>query len=139
MQIRTVCSHMSPSTRFPDPRYSNFAEYFDKKYAQPTLDPSSQPLVETSYLQSPGFNFLLRSGQQQQQQQTSGEKKTTEKSPYFIAEHLRLIPFDENELAVLVMLPNVFYRLNAILKAAKFKRIMEKELADKLKLVNEVC
>lgn len=137
MRIREVCFHMSPASAFPDSKSSNYAEYFGSKYGAVTND-MKQCLIETEHLLSPGFNYLLRSAKVLSSASSAKRVKTSLKKIHFIAEHLKLIPFDESELNVLFMIPNIFHRLNSILKASKFQRLMEKELKNKLKITNKV-
>lgn len=125
---------MSP---FPSTEYANYVEYFSKTYSQSTLDPN-QPLVECEHVISPGYSYLLRSGQAAKKQKTSKNESGRLKCLHFIGEHLDLIPFGEKEIAVLMMIPNVYHRLNCLLRTRKFQKTIEREIVEKLKIPPKV-
>lgn len=134
MRIKQVCRDMTPACPFPDQKISNYAEHFRIKYGMDTKY-MGQSMIEAVHFQSPGFSFLLRSGQAS----TSSKKAQNDiQRLHFIPEHLRVIPFQENELFVWFMIPNIFHRMNSLLRAVKFQKIMEKELSAKLNIVNKV-
>lgn len=136
MRVKQVCN-LTAMSPFPSAEYVNYVEYFSKTYSQPTLDPS-QPLVECEHIISPGYNYLLRSGQVAKKQKTSKSEAGRLKCLHFIGEHLDLIPFGEKEIAVLMMIPNVYHRLNCLLRTRKFQKTMEREIVEKLKIPPKV-
>lgn len=133
-RILEVAHSLALQSKFPSDTYVNYADYFNKRYKQVVTD-MNQSMIEVERSPSPGFNFLLRSGLVK----TSMKKaKINPNKIHYAAEHLEIIPFKKKEIGIVFMLPNIFHRLNCLLKTAKFKKNMEKELIQKLNITNKV-
>ena len=130
MRIHEICSNTKASSKSPVKDFAgSFADYFFKKYDIKTND-ENQPMVEIKQIVSFGFNFLHRNDQMK----TSKKEKNPTYKQLFIGEHLKYIPFKEPDLVKMHMIPNIFFRLNSLLKARKFQALMEGEITQALKI-----
>jgi hypothetical protein len=118
---------MNPMSPFPNSEKSpNFLTYFLEKYSVETkhLD---QPMVELKSL-IVSSNYLSR---------MSGKSSSINHLKYkelYISEHVKLLPFKVNYVYNLHILPDIFYRLNCLLKANELKLLIESKIMQSLNI-----
>lgn len=120
LQISQVCNNLSPASSFPKDSYESYQDYFEKRYKWSIKQPD-QPLIETTHLSSPKFNYLTPS----QMAELSKKERKSSSQNHYISEHLLLIPFNKNEISILSTIPSIFHRMNTILKVLEFKNSIE--------------
>ena len=125
--LKEVLPTMSPMSEFPKPDKSpNFLNYFLEKYSVETKS-VDQPLVELKSLVL-SANYLTR---------MSGKPPSTNHLNYkelYISEHVKLLPFKADYVHNLHILPDIFYRLNCLLKANELKMLINGEIQQTLNI-----
>lgn len=126
--IKQIDQSKTPLSPFPNKKleFSDFKEYFDKKYAlKTTID--DQPLVEVQH-ETIRNSFIPRGNF------ASKNQKKTNYKIFLIMEHLNILPVKKDLIFNYSMIPAIFYRLDSLLKARKLQLKIEKELRKRLKL-----
>jgi hypothetical protein len=133
--IKEVNYHLNEATPFPKQENGSmltYADYFREKYSI-EAEKKNQPLVEINQTEM-NSNFLLKTPEFKK----ARSQKKRKYQEFFLAEHLNILPFTQNQMCTLFMLPVVFYRLNCLLKALKLKNIIEKQIINDLNIVNVI-
>ena len=131
MRIHEICSDTKASSPSPVKNFvGTFSDYFFKNYSKKTND-ENQPMIEVKQIVSFGFNFLHKNDQMKSSKK---EKRNPNYRQLLIGEHLDFIPFKEPDLVKIRLIPNIFFRLNSLLKARKFQALIEREITQSLKI-----
>ena len=126
--IKSICNDMTPLTPFPKEKYKDYKEYHEKiKKLETTND--DQPLVELKQIDS-NLNLI--------QTNIKKFKGSSKLRLIFMAEHIKLLGFNQSMYNYIRLIPSTLFRINCLLKATKLKNIIESdahfiELGDKIK------
>ncbi|VDM39187.1 unnamed protein product [Toxocara canis] len=118
----------SPSSRFPDEKFSNFNEYFVQKYNIEIYD-QQQPLLDVDYTSS-RLNLLMPRHTSRSRSRVSEERKpreTNSQGQILVPELVDVHPIAASLWNVIAALPTLLYRINCLLLANELRETIVSE------------
>ncbi|VDD85878.1 unnamed protein product [Enterobius vermicularis] len=125
--VAEIVSDATPSSKFPDEKFSDFNEYFEQKY-NITIYNQNQPLLDVDY--TSGRLNLVMPRHASRSKRISADTKFGQPSSHgqiLVPELVDIHPIAASLWNVIAALPTLLYRINSLLLADELRETILKE------------